>query len=105
MTYSQVTTSLYVKIVSSEPAIDENISTLPEADTKRTFVTEIQEPNVNRRRRTTERLSGSGKITIIYCAIIFVAAVVWLILASKSHRSLSSKKGREHSCVILTFVK
>ena len=99
MTYSPVTTALYVNVVSSEPAIDENVSTLPEADAKRTCVKEIQEPQANRRRITMERLSGSKKITIIYCAIIFVAAVAWLILGSKSHGSLSIKKGRENACL------
>ena len=96
----QVTTALYVKIASSESAVNENMS-LPGEDAKRTFTPEIQDPNVNRRRRTMANLSGSRKITMIYCVIIFVAAVVWLILASKSHSSLSSENSKADSSAFI----
>ena len=90
-----------MKIVSSEPAVDENISTLSETDAKRTFPSEIQDSNVNRRRLTMAKLSDSRKITIVYCVIILAAAVVWLILAPKSHGSLGSKNGKADSDALI----
>ena len=75
--------------------IDEQEYTSPsvEDDPKRAASAMENQDFLNRKRRDAKRISGSSRLTIIYCAILLAAAVVWFALGAKSHGLSSDTDG------------
>ena len=97
--FFQVVTVLYIKTVQ----INEQENTPPSVqdDPKRAASAMENQDFINRKRRDTKRISGSGRMTIIYCMILLAAAIAWFTLGAKSHGISADRNGSEYFYQIL----
>ena len=52
--------------------------------------------NQDQRNKAMKKMSDSRSVTIIYCAVLLVAAIAWLIMAAQSHGVMEDRTGIEH---------